>query len=86
MKNNSCLRFSHIDTNGNPVYKSKRVFDTDKDAIVYAKKVNVMNADHLIHKLVAYKCPNCGKWHIGRTTTLLSEKNREKLMKEKLMK
>ena len=39
MKNNSCLRFSHIDTNGNPVYKSKRVFDTDKDAIVYAKKV-----------------------------------------------
>ncbi len=81
MKGNPCLRFSHIDTNGNPVYKSKKAFDTDKDAIAYAKMVNSMNADHLIHKLVAYKCSECGKWHIGRTTTLLSEKNREKLMK-----
>ena len=27
------------------------------------------------------KCAKCGKWHIGRTTTILSEKNREKLMK-----
>lgn len=46
-----------------------------------AKMVNVMNASHIIHKLVAYKCPKCSKWHIGKSNTILSEKNREKLMK-----
>ena len=82
MKENPCIRFSHIGPDGGPVYKPKKVFDTDKEAIEYAKMVNRMNADHMIHKQIAYKCPKCGKWHIGRSTTILSEKNREKLLKK----
>ncbi len=50
MKDNPCIRFSHIGVDGQPVYKPKKVFDTDKEAIAYAKMVNVMNASHMIHK------------------------------------
>ena len=82
MKENPCIRFSHLGPAGEKVYKPKKVFDTDKEAIEYAKMVNKMNADHMIHKQVAYKCPKCGKWHIGRSTTILSEKNREKLLRK----
>lgn len=42
-----------------------------------AKKMNKLNADHLIRKLIAYKCPKCLKWHVGRTYATLSDKARE---------
>ena len=31
MKDNPCIRFSHIGVDGQLVYKPKKVFDTDKD-------------------------------------------------------
>ena len=39
MKDNPCIRFSHIGVDGQLVYKPKKVFDTDKEAIAYAKMV-----------------------------------------------
>ena len=33
--------------------------------------------DHIIHKMVAYKCAECGKWHIGRNNTELTEEDRQ---------
>lgn len=33
--------------------------------------------EHIIHKMVVYKCAECGKWHIGRNSTELSNEDRE---------
>lgn len=83
MKENPCIRFSHIGEDGSPVYKEKICFNSDKEAIEFAKKMNKMNATHMIHKLIAYKCPKCCKWHVGRSMTQLSEKNRIKIINGK---
>ena len=79
MKDNPCVRFYCIGFDGKPVYKQKLSFDTDVEAIAYAKKMNQINVDKLIRKLIAYKCPKCHKWHVGRTFATLSEKEREKI-------
>lgn len=59
--------------------KTKKVFNTDKEAIAYAKKMNKRNIDKIIRKLVAYKCDKCHKWHVGRTYAVLSDKERMKI-------
>ena len=78
MKDNPCVKFAYIGADGQPVYKNKLRFDTDVEAIAYAKKMNKLNADHLIRKLIAYKCPKCLKWHVGRTYATLSDKEKKK--------
>lgn len=79
MKDNPCVKFAYIDKDGQPVYKNKLCFDTDVEAIAYAKKMNKHNVNHLVRKLIAYKCPKCLKWHVGRTSVMLSDKEREKI-------
>lgn len=79
MKDNPCIRFAYFGSDGEPVYKNKKVFNTDKEAIAYAKKMNKRNIDKIIHKLVAYKCDKCHKWHVGRTYAVLSDKERMKI-------
>ena len=74
-KNIQCQTFTYYDKDGNKVMKPKKAYDTDKEAI---KQAWVMNAhSDTIHKLVAYKCKKCGKWHIGRTDKILTDKERE---------
>lgn len=73
--NKQCETFSHIGTNGEKVMKQKQKYDTDKEAIEEARKLNSL--PETIHKAVAYKCGTCGKWHVGRTTKVLTEKERE---------
>ena len=72
MKNNPCLRFSHIGVDGQPVYKPKKVFDTDKEAIAYAK----MEKTHKNAMRVVFKD---GKMHNRETFTTI----RERLANEK---
>lgn len=79
MKDNPCVRFAYFGSDGEPVYKNKKAFDTDKEAIAYAKEMNKRNIDKIIRKLVAYKCDKCHKWHVGRTYATLSEKERMKI-------
>ena len=55
MKDNPCVRFDHIDLDGNKVYKPKKCFDTDVEAIAYCKQMNKRWIDKFIHKLVAYR-------------------------------
>lgn len=80
MKDNPCIRFAYIGNDGEAVYKPKKSFETDNEAIEYAKYMNKKNIDKIIHKLVAYKCTKCGKWHVGRSLAELSDKNRVKIL------
>lgn len=65
--------------NGLTVEKNKIAYDTDKEAITAARKMNLNGKQ--IHKAVAYKCKVCGKWHIGRNKTLLTDKEIKRFKK-----
>jgi len=45
--------------------KAKKTFDVFEDAVTFAKLQNTN--PKIIHKLVAYKCKNCLKFHIGKS-------------------
>ena len=53
----------------------KKAYETEKDALKVARYLNTM--DHIIHKMVVYKCHKCGKWHIGRNNKELTEEDRK---------
>lgn len=54
-------------------------FDTLDDAISHAKYVN--SKEHIIHKVVVYKCTICFKYHVGRNGNILKDKERNKFKK-----
>ena len=64
--------------NGNLV--EKKTFATEKDALAMARFLNTK--ENVIHKMVAYKCIKCGKWHIGSNNTVLDDEMREKYRKK----
>lgn len=69
--------------NGQIVEKPKKPYETDKEAIESAKHINLKSKT--IHKLVAYKCSVCQKWHIGRNKKELTDKDRDKYRKTLLI-
>lgn len=71
-----CQTIERYDEQGNPVYKPKRSFDTLEEAIEVAKFIN--SQDHVIHKVVSYKCKKCHKFHLGRNGKILTDKQRNK--------
>jgi hypothetical protein len=71
-----CMKIQNYDENHNPVYRPKLKFDTLDQAIEQAKIFN--SKQHQIHKLIAYKCPICFKFHIGRGKKEITEKERNK--------
>lgn len=58
-----------------PKFKPKVQFDTMDAAIEAAKKANAHPRQH--HKLVAYKCKKCHKYHIGRNGKLLKKRQND---------
>ncbi len=74
-----CQKIESYDENFNPIYKDKKKFETLEDAILAAKKVN--SKEHIINKVVSYKCDFCHKFHIGRNGKELKEKDRIKFKK-----
>jgi hypothetical protein len=60
--------------------KSKVAHNTEQDA-KYAIMRTLKN-NFIFHKLNAYECKHCGKWHIGRTKHI-SYTRFEQLLKEK---
>jgi len=67
---NICQRVLYIDPiTKNYIKKDKRKFDSLEDAITEAKRINGLKIN--IHKVVAYKCNFCFKYHIGKNRTLL---------------
>ena len=69
---NVCQKLLYIDpVNGERVKSDKKKYDTLDDAIVAAKDINKKGQN--IHKVVAYKCSVCFKYHVGRNQTLLKK-------------
>jgi hypothetical protein len=75
-----CQTLERYDKDMNPVYKPKRAFDTQDEAIEVAKFIN--SQDHVIHKIVPYKCKVCHKYHLGRNGKELKDKERQKHKKQ----
>lgn len=74
-KNEGCLTIETI-VNGVKHYRQKKKYNTDKEAIYEAAKINARETS--IHKIVPYKCTTCGYWHLGHhSKRLLTDKDRE---------
>lgn len=52
----------------------KKSYNTEKEALKIARFLNTK--ENIIHKMVAYKCSTCGKWHIGSNNSELTEEDR----------
>ncbi len=66
---------------GSRTYKAKKGFDTELRAQQECFKLNLK--PETIHKLVAYKCPICNKWHIGHhSSKSLDDKDKSKIQKQ----
>ena len=61
----------------------KKGYETEMDALTTARFLN--SKPFTIHKMVAYKCVKCEKWHIGSTDRVLTEEDRQEAA-EKLKK
>lgn len=61
--------------NGEWFEKEKLAYPNLDSAISHARKMNLRNEQ--IHKMMAYKCSICGQYHIGRTKSVLTNKDRE---------
>ena len=56
------------------VLKPKKSYETEKEALKIARFLNTQ--ENIIHKMIAYKCSTCGKWHIGNNGSELTEEDR----------
>ena len=65
---------------GKPVYRQKKSYETQDNAIEFAKFIN--SQDHVINKVVPYLCKVCNKYHLGRNGKPLTNKEREKRKKQ----
>lgn len=75
-----CDTIERYDVNDlSPIRKPKRKFETLEADIQIAKKIN--SAPHIIHKVVAYKCTKCHKFHMGRNGSEVTEKERARWIK-----
>ena len=68
MKNNMSNNSGHYTVgkysiDGNHILRQKVGFDTELKAQKVCFELNLK--PETIHKAVSYKCPVCGKWHIG---------------------
>lgn len=71
-----CTTFDRIQENGVMVSRPKKQFDTMDIAISVAKIENAK--EHHIHKVVAYKCNVCCKYHVGRNGKKLTKKEKDR--------
>ena len=58
----------------------KKSFESERDALRMARFLNTK--ENVIHKMVAYKCNKCGKWHIGSNNTVLTDDIRSQQKKK----
>lgn len=57
--------------------KEKKSFESEKEAVLTCYKLNLNESQ--TRKLVAYKCCECHKWHIGENSKILTEEDREEI-------
>ena len=71
---------SHFKKDIDGKFVPKMSYDTERDALTVARFLNTK--PNVIHKKVIYKCMQCGKWHIGSSTKIITDKDREHAKKE----
>ena len=67
--------YKSINEFGEVIEIPKKAYDDERSAVSAAKKINAYGHD--IHKMVAYKCCKCDKWHIGHNYTVMTDRRRE---------
>lgn len=81
----SCERFDKVDENGNRLMKPKITYLTLDEAIIAARRKNLMKVTKSTEKVVAYKCDKCFKYHIGRNGKTIDPTEKTKI-KDKVFK
>lgn len=67
--------------NGSRTYKVKKSYETELKAQKICFEINLK--PETIHKLITYKCPVCGKWHIGHhNDKVLDDEEKTKIQKK----
>lgn len=66
---------SHYKIGPNGVLIPKKAFESEMDALTTARYLNTQ--DDIIHKMIAYKCIVCGKWHVGGNGRVLTKEDRK---------
>lgn len=66
---NVCTKLLYKQPDGTEVRTPKSSFDTLDKAIEAAKNLNARN--NAQHKVVAYKCNSCFKYHVGKNKSPL---------------
>lgn len=61
-------------------YVEKKSYENEKIALNLVRFLN--SRQDTIHKMVAYKCDKCGKWHIGSNNTILTDDIRNENLKK----
>ena len=67
-----CKKLLYMKPDGSIVYAPKKQFEKQDDAIAAAKVMNLH--PNQITKAVAYRCTECGKFHVGRNGKTITEK------------
>lgn len=70
-------KLSHYNLDGTP----KKQY-SEKDAVLVAYRMNM--CDEQKFKIVPYKCPTCGSFHLGKNKTRLTTVDRIKIRKKYL--
>ena len=71
---------SHYKIGPNGKLEVKKAYDSEMDALTTARYLNTK--DDIIHKMIAYKCIVCGKWHVGGNGRVLTNEDREEARKK----
>ena len=78
MENSKHYKFEGYDKDMNKRMVPKKAYPNEVSAQIACYEINLK--PHSIHKIVCYKCPTCGKWHLGHhSNKQLTDDDRSKI-------
>ena len=81
MENSKHYKFEGYDKDMNKRMIPKKAYPNEVSAQIACYELNLKH--HSIHKIVCYKCPTCGKWHLGHhSNKQLTDDDRSKIRKQ----
>ena len=81
MENRKRYKFEGYDKDMNKRMVPKKAYPNEVSAQIACYELNLK--PHSIHKIVCYKCPTCGKWHLGHhSNKQLTDDDRSKIRKQ----
>ena len=81
MEGSKHYKFEGYDKDMNKRMVPKKAYSNEIEAQIACYELNLK--PHNIHKIVCYKCPTCGKWHLGHHSwKQLTEDDRSKIRKQ----